>query len=180
MSWRRMGDLRCSSTILDLCTYEGEWPTSRFGHSTPGEGGFSVHWIGGWVGPRADGGHFGVQVPTLSSHMLIWTHTYPTLICTSVSHLMWELFLALTQWQFVREDLVCWWKPLQFLVMHFLDTKVLVNLLNSSPFQQWYFLSCSSPSIIRMIKSRRMRWDGISQARGRRGIHIQFWWEIDR
>jgi hypothetical protein len=31
----------------------------------------------------------------------------------------------------------------------------------------------SSPSIIRMMKSRRMRW-------GRRGMHIGYWWESQR
>jgi hypothetical protein len=36
----------------------------------------------------------------------------------------------------------------------------------------------SSPSIIRMIKSRRMRW---ARARmGRIGIHIGYWWEIQK
>jgi hypothetical protein len=34
----------------------------------------------------------------------------------------------------------------------------------------------SSPSIIRMIKSRRMRWVGHIAHMGR-GIHIRFWWE---
>jgi hypothetical protein len=32
----------------------------------------------------------------------------------------------------------------------------------------------SSPSIIRIIKSRRMRWAG------RRGMHIGFWWESEK
>jgi hypothetical protein len=31
----------------------------------------------------------------------------------------------------------------------------------------------SSPSIIRMIKSRRMRW-------GRRGMHKEYWWESQK
>jgi hypothetical protein len=35
----------------------------------------------------------------------------------------------------------------------------------------------SSPSIIRMIKSRRMRWKGHVAHMGRRGINIGFWWE---
>jgi hypothetical protein len=34
-----------------------------------------------------------------------------------------------------------------------------------------------SPSIIRMIKSRRMRWSGNVARMGRRGIHIGYWWE---
>jgi hypothetical protein len=36
-----------------------------------------------------------------------------------------------------------------------------------------------SPSIIRMIKSRRTRWGGHIARMGRRGIHIGFWWERD-
>jgi hypothetical protein len=36
---------------------------------------------------------------------------------------------------------------------------------------------CSSPSIIRIIKSRRMRWAGHVARMGRRGMHIGFWWE---
>jgi hypothetical protein len=35
----------------------------------------------------------------------------------------------------------------------------------------------SSPNIIRMTKSRRMRWTGhVAQMRGR-GMHIAYWWE---
>jgi hypothetical protein len=34
----------------------------------------------------------------------------------------------------------------------------------------------SSPSIIRMIKSRRMRWAGHVARMGRR-MHIRYWWE---
>jgi hypothetical protein len=34
-----------------------------------------------------------------------------------------------------------------------------------------------SPSIIRIIKSRRMRWAGNVAQMGRRGLHIGFWWE---
>jgi hypothetical protein len=34
-----------------------------------------------------------------------------------------------------------------------------------------------SPSIIRMIKSRRMRWAGHAARMGIRGMHIGFWWE---
>jgi hypothetical protein len=33
----------------------------------------------------------------------------------------------------------------------------------------------SSPSVIRMIKSKRMRWAGHVAHMGRRGIHIGFW-----
>jgi hypothetical protein len=35
----------------------------------------------------------------------------------------------------------------------------------------------SSPSIIRMIKSRRMRWSGHVAQKGRRGMHIGIRWE---
>jgi hypothetical protein len=35
----------------------------------------------------------------------------------------------------------------------------------------------SSPSIIRMIKSRRMRCAGHVARMGRRGMHIGYWWE---
>jgi hypothetical protein len=35
----------------------------------------------------------------------------------------------------------------------------------------------SSPSIIRMIKSRRMRWLGYVAWMGKRGTHIGYWWE---
>jgi hypothetical protein len=35
----------------------------------------------------------------------------------------------------------------------------------------------SSPSVIRMIKSRRMRWAGNVALMGRRGMHIEYWWK---
>jgi hypothetical protein len=38
----------------------------------------------------------------------------------------------------------------------------------------------SSPSIIRLIKSRRMRWAGHVARMGRRGMHIGYWWEIQK
>jgi hypothetical protein len=38
----------------------------------------------------------------------------------------------------------------------------------------------SSPSIIRMIKSRRMRWTGYLARTGRRGMHIGYWWESQK
>jgi hypothetical protein len=34
----------------------------------------------------------------------------------------------------------------------------------------------SSPNIMRMIKSRRMRWAGHVARMGRRGMHIGYWW----
>jgi hypothetical protein len=38
----------------------------------------------------------------------------------------------------------------------------------------------SSPSIIRIIKSRRMRWAGHVARMGRRGTRIDYWWESQR
>jgi hypothetical protein len=38
----------------------------------------------------------------------------------------------------------------------------------------------SSPSIIRIIKSRRMRWAGHVTRMGRRKTLIDYWWEIHR
>jgi hypothetical protein len=39
---------------------------------------------------------------------------------------------------------------------------------------------CSSPSIIRMIKCRRMRWAGHVECREKREMHIGFWWESQK
>jgi hypothetical protein len=38
----------------------------------------------------------------------------------------------------------------------------------------------SSPSIIRISKSRRMRWAGHVARMGRRGTRIDYWWESQR
>jgi hypothetical protein len=38
----------------------------------------------------------------------------------------------------------------------------------------------SSPSIIRMIKPRRMKWEGHVARMGRRGMHIGYWWESQK
>jgi hypothetical protein len=38
----------------------------------------------------------------------------------------------------------------------------------------------SSPSIIRVIKSRRMRWAGHVARMGRKGTLIDYWWESQR
>jgi hypothetical protein len=38
----------------------------------------------------------------------------------------------------------------------------------------------SSSSIIRIIKSRRIRWAGHVARRGRRRTHIDYWWESQR
>jgi hypothetical protein len=38
----------------------------------------------------------------------------------------------------------------------------------------------SSPNIIRMIMSRRMKWSGHVARMGREGMHIRFWWESQK
>jgi hypothetical protein len=38
----------------------------------------------------------------------------------------------------------------------------------------------ASPSIIRMIKSRMIRWTGHVARVERRGMHIGYWWEIQK
>jgi hypothetical protein len=38
----------------------------------------------------------------------------------------------------------------------------------------------SSPSIIRIIKSRRMKWAGHVARMGRRGTRIDYWWDSQR
>jgi hypothetical protein len=38
--------------------------------------------------------------------------------------------------------------------------------------------SYSSPNIIRMTKSRRMRWAEHVAGMGRRGLSIGYWWEV--
>jgi hypothetical protein len=45
--------------------------------------------------------------------------------------------------------------------------------------QEFHNLYCS-PSIIRMIKSTRMRWAGHVAHMGRRRMHIRFWWESQK
>jgi hypothetical protein len=48
--------------------------------------------------------------------------------------------------------------------------------LHNEEFHNFY----SSPSQIRMIKSRRMRWVGHAARMGRRGMHIRYWWESQK
>jgi hypothetical protein len=38
----------------------------------------------------------------------------------------------------------------------------------------------SWPNIIRIIKSRRVRWAEYVARIGRRGMHVGFWWEIQK
>jgi hypothetical protein len=48
--------------------------------------------------------------------------------------------------------------------------------LHSEEFRDLY----SSPSIIRIIKSRRMRWASHVARMGRKGTDIGYWWESQR
>jgi hypothetical protein len=41
-------------TFLTSALDGGEWTASHPGRFTPGERAPGTHWIGGWVGPRAD------------------------------------------------------------------------------------------------------------------------------
>jgi hypothetical protein len=45
--------------------------------------------------------------------------------------------------------------------------------------EELHNLYCS-PSIIRIIESRRMGWAGHVARMGRRGTHIGFWWESQK
>jgi hypothetical protein len=38
----------------------------------------------------------------------------------------------------------------------------------------------SSPNIIRMIKSRKMRWAAHVAFKGRSGMHIRYWWNTQK
>jgi hypothetical protein len=49
---RRMGEWRCSSTILISALDGGEWLASRHARFAPGERAPVTPWIGGWVAPR--------------------------------------------------------------------------------------------------------------------------------
>jgi hypothetical protein len=49
-----LGEKRYSSThSLTSALDVGEWSASRSGRFTPRERAPGIHWIGGWVGPRA-------------------------------------------------------------------------------------------------------------------------------
>jgi hypothetical protein len=58
-----------------------------------------------------------------------------------------------------RDDMVGGWRKLYYEELH--------NLY-------------SSPTIIRVIKSRRMRWAGHVAYMGRSGMHMGFWWECQK
>jgi hypothetical protein len=49
-----MREWRCNSTIFYLGINGSEWSASLPGRFAPAERAPSNHWIGGWVGPRAD------------------------------------------------------------------------------------------------------------------------------
>jgi hypothetical protein len=60
-----MGEWRYSSTYsLTSALDGGEWSASRSGRFTPRERASVIHWIGGWVGPRAvlENGYLGNNV----------------------------------------------------------------------------------------------------------------------
>jgi hypothetical protein len=48
--------------------------------------------------------------------------------------------------------------------------------LRNEVFHNFY----SSPNIIRVIKSRKMRWAGNVARTWRRGMHVEFWLEIKK
>jgi hypothetical protein len=48
--------------------------------------------------------------------------------------------------------------------------------LRNEELQNFY----SSPRIIRMIKSNRMRWAGHVARMGRRGMRVGYWWECQK
>jgi uncharacterized protein HemY len=50
---------------------------------------------------------------------------------------------------------------------------ILLLLLHNEELHNFY----SSPSRIRMIKSRRMRWAGHVTRMGRRDMYIGYWWQ---
>jgi len=47
------GGRRIALFILNQAPDRNEWLTSRFGRFIPGDRSPHIHWIGGWVGPRA-------------------------------------------------------------------------------------------------------------------------------
>jgi hypothetical protein len=54
--------------------------------------------------------------------------------------------------------------------------RLLVEKLHNKELHDLY----SSPSIIRIIRSRRIRWAGHVARMGRRGTLIDYWWERQR
>jgi hypothetical protein len=68
----------------------------------------------------------------------------------SENRVLWRMFGP------KRNDVIAGWRQLQIEELH--------NLY-------------SSLDIIRMVKSRRMRWVGHVARRGRREMHMGFWWQ---
>jgi hypothetical protein len=54
-----------------------------------------------------------------------------------------------------------------------------IKKYNNFFIQQKLFKKIYVPNIIRMVKTRRMRWAG-DVTRMRRGMHIGYWWESQR
>jgi hypothetical protein len=48
--------------------------------------------------------------------------------------------------------------------------------LHNGELHNWYF----SPNVIRIIKSRRMRWAGHVARMRVKGMHIGYWWESQK
>jgi hypothetical protein len=48
--------------------------------------------------------------------------------------------------------------------------------LHNEEFRNLYF----SPSVITIIKPRRIRWAGQASQMGRRGMHVGYWWESQK
>jgi hypothetical protein len=55
--------------------------------------------------------------------------------------------------------------------------KTTVKSLCDWSFKEEFHILYYSPNIIRMIKSRRMRWAGYVARMRRRGMHVGYWWE---
>jgi hypothetical protein len=64
---------------------------------------------------------------------------------------------------------------LPFLFSQFFSSSIIAKLHNEV-FHNLY----SSPNIIGMVRSRRMRWTGPVARMGRRGMHIWYWWESQK
>jgi hypothetical protein len=56
------------------------------------------------------------------------------------------------------------------------STRLIIIIIINEELRDLY----PSPSIIRIIKSRRMRWTGLVARMGRRRTHIDYWREIQR
>jgi hypothetical protein len=79
-----------------------------------------------------------------------------------------------------KESLPIYFSNQSFQCVSFLSSqkapKTHVSIVTYKPFSNLY----SSPSIIRTIKPRRVRWSGHVARMGRRGMHIGYWWESQK